>query len=231
MYPVTVILPAYNEAGNIEASLKDVASAFPLAQIVVVDDGSQDDTAARTTSLQGKHPNIQLIRNQTNQGKGYSLRQGVEASHGKMVAFLDSDGDIAASECKKLVDLLLSEPSIDIAIGTKRGAESLRTGSRSRFRSLARNLGNRWIQFLLLPGITDTQCGVKAFRGDIVRSIAPRTQMDRWSFDIELLALARRGGYRIREEPVQWRETGKSHVNWLGYLSTFVDVCRIYFRL
>lgn len=236
---VSIILPAHNEALTIAATLQDVVRTFTDAssprpdavELIVVDDGSTDETADTVRRLQPSYPQIRVMHHDARRGKGYSLRCGIEAAGGELVAFLDADGAIPASECKKLLDGLEAHPELGLVIGSKRLKGSTRIGAPVLSRLLLRRLGNALVRRLLVPGIRDTQCGVKAFRGSVIKSLSRSTMMEGWSFDVELLALAYRAGYVIREEPITWRETPTSHLRPLDYLKTLGDLVRIWWQI
>lgn len=226
---LSIILPAFNEGPSIVATLLALLGTFDQdTEIIVVDDGSTDSTQALVRDLQKRDSRIRVLQNEGNQGKGYSLRKGTKEARGDVIAYLDADGDISAGECQRLVRLLEIDEQADMIIGSKRLPGSLKEGSSLWIRRWLAKAGNLVIQALLVKGIQDTQAGLKVFRGSVVKPLAAKTKMKRWSYDIELLALAQKARCRIREEPIQWAERGITHVRFFDYLKTLGEIARIY---
>ncbi len=206
---LTVVVPAYHEAGRIGATvarihdeLADVAADGGL-EVVVVDDGSADGTSDAALAA-GAEQVITLARNH---GKGGAVRAGVLASRGRVVAFTDADLAYEPSHLRTLLQSV--EAGWDVVIGNRRLPGS-RVARASGLRSLGSRVVNRLSAAVLLAAPLDTQCGLKAFRGDVARAVFARTRIDGFAFDIEVLHLVERGEWSLHEIPVHLDESGAS---------------------
>jgi dolichyl-phosphate beta-glucosyltransferase len=228
---LSVVVPAYNEASRIEASLggtlRFLGGLLRSWELIVVDDGSQDGTAVRVEALRRSHPEapLRVVRLPRNQGKGAALRAGVAVSTGTRVLTMDAD---LATPLDELHALEARLPSGGVAIGSRAlpGADIRR--SQSWRRVLLGRAGNLWIQALALPGLQDTQCGFKLFDGAVARRVFAQSVECRFGIDIEVLALARRlEGAPVVEVPVTWAHQEGSKVRWHDYVDVLVQVPRI----
>jgi dolichyl-phosphate beta-glucosyltransferase len=232
MASASLVIPAFNEANRIERCLRDVA-AFRAArpggldwEVILVDDGSTDGTAeaARRAAEQAGLA-LTLLSHGTNRGKGAAIRTGVLASHGDPVLVSDTDLSTPLSEWSKLAERLASHP---VAIGSRAVDEGLVRKRQPFYRVWLGKAGNRVIRLLAVPGIQDTQCGFKLFRGDIARELFRQARIDRFAYDVEVLYLARRRGYAIAEVPVLWFNSPESKVSVVRDTPrTLWDVLRI----
>ncbi|WP_101831409.1 glycosyltransferase, partial [Frankia canadensis] len=201
--PVSVIIPAYNEAMRLPGSLPPLVSALrriPGAEVIVVDDGSTDGTAAVAeeylTGLRGGH----VMRLPWNSGKGAAVRAGVSMARGESIVFLDADG---ASDLSDLPLLLAALEHAEVALGSRRiGGGAVRSNGR-RVGSWAFNQITRSLASL---DVADTQCGFKAFRGPEAKLLFSLARSSGFGFDVEVLSIARSIGYRIAEVPIRWAE-------------------------
>ncbi len=209
---LSVVVPAYNEAGRIRASLERIdayLSEQPYSsEILVVDDGSTDGTSSIVTGLGLER--IQLLRYDVNRGKGHAVRYGVMRSLGKLVLFSDADLATPIEEIAALSAAIAG--GADVAIGSRDVAGSRLERRQSPIRELGGKLFNRLVQILAVPGIHDTQCGFKLFTRDAAQSIFRLCTIDNFSFDVEVLFVARKLGYSIAEVPVRWRHQEGSKV-------------------
>ncbi len=213
---VSVVIPAYNEAGRIGPTLRTVSAYFHNRrtefEILVVDDGSTDTTAAVVHQLSDLLPEVRLLRLPMNRGKGAAVRTGMLAAAGDLLLFLDADGATPIDEFASLLDAL--EQGADVAIGS-RSLASERPGFcvvAQRHRTVIGGLFNRLVQALAVTGIADTQCGFKLFRRAVARDLFAVGQIEGFGFDIELLFVARLRGYWIAELPVNWMDQPGSKV-------------------
>ncbi|MFN2462333.1 MAG: dolichyl-phosphate beta-glucosyltransferase [Candidatus Dormibacteria bacterium] len=214
---LSVVVPAYNEARRLPPSLR-VIDAYLRAEghrgeLIVVDDGSSDGTSDLVEGLAAEGLNVRLLRHQSNRGKGAAVRTGVMAAAGDVVLFTDADLSTPIED----VDLLLSaiESGAHVAIGSRAVDRSLTSVHQPWLRDRAGRVFNLFVQVILLPGLKDTQCGFKAFRGGIAQELFAATETDGFEFDTEVLYRARRRGLVTREIAVHWRDSPDSRVNAL----------------
>lgn len=238
---LSVIIPAYNEEKRIVKTLlsldKYLSERDYDYEILVVDDGSKDNTVNIVKNFQKMIKNLNLIENKENHGKGYVVRQGMLAAKGKYRLFTDADNSTSPDQAKNLLSWLKGVKtrngivekvgSYDIAIGS-RAIKGARVALRQPLtRLLAGKASNLLIQLLALPGIWDSQCGFKIFTAKAASDIFKKATINRWGFDIEVLALGRRLGYAIKEVPVTWVNDPESKVSLKGYLNTFRELFKI----
>ena len=227
---LSLVIPAYNEAGRIEDSLEQVfaflAGFSGPAEIIVVDDGSTDATAALVQAKARGRSDLRLIRLAKNQGKGAAVRAGVLESQGEWVLMTDADLSTPLSELPRFLAALAD--GFDLAVGSRQ-LPGARLGRRQPWlRQQAGLLFGRLARRLLPLGLVDTQCGFKLFRGEPGRQLFQRLSVKGFCFDLELLARARQAGWRITEIPVAWSNAEGSKVNLLLDLPRVIwDVLRI----
>jgi dolichyl-phosphate beta-glucosyltransferase len=209
---LSLIIPAFNEAQRIGPTLQRVhqfLAARPASfEIIVVDDGSTDDTVALVTALAGDLPGLRVLCSPVNRGKGYAVRLGMRATTGRIRLFSDADGSTPIEELDPLLQALAA--GADIAIGSRYLAASRVTRPQPWFRRVWSRLVNRVVQRVLLPGVADTHCGFKAFTAAAAAHTFAACTVDGWSFDLEVLARARAQGLRIQEVPVHWENDERS---------------------
>jgi dolichyl-phosphate beta-glucosyltransferase len=232
---ISVIIPAYNEEKRITPTIDsvveylDISSAKDNYEIIVVLDGSKDKTLEVITKLSKKYKQIKIIDNKINQGKGAVVRQGILESKGEYVLFMDADNSTHIDELDKILPVI--QKGTDIVVGSRDVKGSEVEIRQARYKEILGDLGNWWIQILLVGGIQDTQCGFKVFSGNTARHIFAKLSMRGWSFDIELLALARYFGYTIKEMPIIWYNDDNSHVTLKDYIKVLIDTLIIKYRL
>ena len=228
----SLIIPAYNERGRIEACVRNVAQwvrSRPEGEsweVILADDGSTDGTAeAARTVAQQENFEVKVLRDPENRGKGAAIRRGVLAAVGDSVLITDTDLSTPLSEWEKLAAKLPTHP---IAIGSRALQDDLVRRRQAFHRVLLGRTGNRLIQRLAVPGIRDTQCGFKLFRGELARELFRQARIDRFAWDVEVLYLAQRRGIAIAEVPVLWFNSPESKVRVVrDALQTLWDVLRI----
>jgi dolichyl-phosphate beta-glucosyltransferase len=226
----SIVIPAYNESSRIGTTLEKVL-AYVHAQnwdceVVVVNDGSRDNTAEIVRSFAAKDPILHLIENPGNRGKGYSVRNGMLHAQGKIVLFSDADLSSPIEEASKLFQAL--ESGADIAIGSR----WLRAETQTRRQPIHRQLFGRVFNLLLRLTLglhyADTQCGFKAFKRRAVEAIFPMQRIERWGFDPEILFLARKLGFQVKEVPVAWGHSGETRIHPLiDGSKMFLEMLRI----
>ncbi len=230
---LSIIVPAYNEAERIPKSLLDMDKRLEHAsysyEIVVVNDGSTDNTAAIVRNLTKAIKNLKLIDLTENSGKGGTVRQGMLLSAGKIRIFTDADNSTSIDQFEKMMPFF--KEGYDVVIGSRavKGAEL--DPPESWYRQIAGKILNLLVQALLLPGIWDTQCGFKAFTQESAEKIFKISSISGWGFDFEILSIARKMGYRIKEVPVHWVDAAGSHMTLSGGLQFLRDIAIIRWRL
>jgi len=201
---LSIVVPAYNEARRLPATLDRLVSFAEsrpfVTEVLVVDNASTDSTKAVVTEFVSRNPVIAYLHEAT-QGKGAAVRTGVMAASGEYIIFCDADLAVPIEEADNFLPPRL--PDCDIAIGSREAKGARRYGEPFR-RHLMGRVFNLIVRGLLLPGLQDTQCGFKCFRRDVARDLFPAGTVHGWSFDVEILHIARLRGYRIVEVPVQW---------------------------
>ena len=213
---LSIVVPAYNEEHRLPPTLARLSAYLatqPLRwEIVVVDDGSRDATCAVVEAAMATIPNLRLVRQSPNRGKGAAVRLGMLAARGQIRVMSDADGSMSPDQLPRLLAPLVA-CTADIAIGS-RYAEGAKTDVKQPlYRVLWSRLANRVIQRSLVPGVRDTQCGFKAFTAEAARALFELGRIDGWAFDLEILALARRAGFAIAEVGVEWTDDRRSRVN------------------
>jgi len=216
---LSIIIPAYNEERRLPKTLDSIGAfvkASPLrAEIIVVDDGSTDNTAQLVTSSEDKYKNLRLVSNGRNRGKGFSVRHGMLEVRGEFALFTDADLSTPIEEAGKLL-APLREQGYDVAIGSRAMDRSLIQIHQSAVREQAGILFNYVVRLMMGIGFSDTQCGFKAFRADRARIIFEQQRIERFGFDPEILFLAKRHGLKVAEVPVRWSHDSATKVNVIG---------------
>lgn len=211
----SIIIPAYNESQRIGPSLEKVFAHIAAekwdAEVLVVNDGSRDDTPAIVRSSMARHPNLRLLENPGNKGKGYSVRHGMVEGTGDVLLLTDADLSSPIYEAGKLFGAIAA--GSDIAIGSRWRDPSTQTVRQPWYRQLGGRALNLAIRMLLGLQIRDTQCGFKAFTRQAAKSIFPPQKTERWGFDPEILYLAKRLGFTIAEVPVEWAHDDRSKIS------------------
>jgi dolichyl-phosphate beta-glucosyltransferase len=222
----SIIIPSYNEERRLPETLERVAAYARASgremEILVVDDGSTDRTAAVAESFRGKFHALRVISNGVNRGKGYSVRRGMLEARGGIVLFTDADLSAPIEEADKLFNAL---ETYDVAIGSRALDRRLISVHQSRFREFAGIIFNTIVRLCLRLPFVDTQCGFKAFRREPCRIVFEQQRIERFGFDPELLYLARHHGLRAVEIPVRWGHSPATKVSMFrDSLQMFLDV-------
>src|SRR5690242_11287936 len=197
---LSIIIPSYNEELRLPATLERIAAYLSDtgqdAEVLVVDDGSKDGTAAVAEYFRIKLPTLRVISNGVNRGKGYSVKHGMQEARGRIALFTDADLSAPIEEAGKLIDAL---ETFDVAIGSRAMDRSLISVHESSFREFAGIIFNKIVRITLRLSFVDTQCGFKAFRREPSRIIFQQQRIERFGFDPELLYLSRHHGLRAVE--------------------------------
>lgn len=206
---LSVVIPAYNEERRLPATLSSIYEYFagqPFSvEVIVVDDGSAD----RTCEVCRAYPDLRVLRNERNYGKGYSVRRGMLAARGEYILFSDADLAAPIAESAKLLGALQTS---DVAIGSRGLPQSL-VVRQSPARELLSQAFNRFVRLLTGLPYADTQCGFKAFRQEAAQLLFRYLRCHRFSFDVEVLLTARHLGLRVVEVPIEWHERPGSRIN------------------
>jgi len=213
---LSIVVPAYNEEHRIAPTLARL-SAFLANQpmrweIVVVDDGSRDATCTVVQAAMAHIPNLRLVRQSPNRGKGAAVRLGMREARGQIRVMSDADGSMPPEQLPRLLAPILAGRA-EIAIGSRYAEGAHASVKQPWYRVAWSRLANRVIQRSLVPGVRDTQCGFKAFTAEAARALFGVGRIDGWAFDLEILALARRTGFAIAEVGVEWIDDRRSRVN------------------
>ena len=213
----SVVIPAYNEAERLPPYLRDVAAWFDGLdqpyEVIVVDDGSTDGTAAAVLAAQASHPGVTLHRLAVNHGKGFAVRAGMLAARGDFRLMADADGATPIGEMKRLEAAV--QAGADVAIGSRALADPSVSRQVRLHRKLSGEVFNFLVRRLGVPGIADTQCGFKLFRAAAAAALFGELETAGFGFDVELLLRARRRGYRVAEVAINWADQPGSKVGVL----------------
>lgn len=209
---VSIVIPAWNEAQRIGATLERIlqfSQQSPYAiDILVVDDGSTDSTSA----VAGQYEGVSVLTLPVNRGKGAAVRAGMKASKGDIVLFSDADLSTPIEEFDNIIPAI-AKGEADVSIGSRALDRSKVQVHQPWYRELMGRCFNVIVQILVFRGITDTQCGFKAFSRKAILAVVDDATIDGFSFDVELLFLAKRAGMRIQQTPVVWINDDRSTVN------------------
>jgi|HubBroStandDraft_3_1064219.scaffolds.fasta_scaffold16989_2 dolichyl-phosphate beta-glucosyltransferase len=225
---LSVVVPAYNEARRLGPGLRrasDYLAGRGIAhELLVVDDGSRDQTVAVAEGF----PGVRVLRHERNRGKGAAVRTGVLASRGERVLVSDADFSTPIEELEKLEPRLAEA---ELVVGSRGVAGADVRQHQPAYRELMGKTFNRLVRLLGIRGLRDTQCGFKLVRGDVGRSLCAELTIEGFAYDVELIWLAQRRGYRVIETGVVWSNSADSRVDPLfSSLAMIRDVLRIRFR-
>jgi len=225
---LSVIVPAYNEAVRLPKTLSRfqeyLAGKSFTYEILVVLDGPTDATLDVLGRLSKQIDYLGIIDRRLNRGKGYTVKEGMLAARGQIRLFTDADNSTDIAHFDKMKPLF--DQGCDIVIASRNAADAAGAAqvvSQAWYKRAIGRLGNRLVQVVAVPGIWDTQCGFKAFRAEAAERIFSQTTLDRWGFDIEVLALAQRLNYKIGIVPARWLNDDRSHVKMSDYLRVLGD--------
>ena len=214
---LSIVIPAYNECARLEGTLERVLRCVDDrgwdAEVLVVDDGSQDQTSAIVEHWIETHPRLHLIQNPGNRGKGYSVRNGLLQAAGDIVMFTDADLSAPIEEAERLIAAI--EAGADIAIGSRWLDKQRQTKHQPLYRRFFGRCFNAVTRQVMGLPFQDTQCGFKAFRRPVAQVVFRLQRIERWGFDPELLFIARKLGYKIQEVAVTWGHDERSKMSYL----------------
>ena len=225
---ISIVIPAFNEAKRLPLYLEQVISfcnnSQNIYEIIVVDDGSSDNTFELATTYKTRFTNLHIIRLKNNQGKGYTVKRGLFESRGKISLFLDADGSVDPGEIEKNLHYIL-KAGYDIVVGSRVLKSKDQILIVKQYRKFIGTIFNFLVQTFLFKPIKDTQCGFKMFRKEVIKPLLSRSYLGGFGFDIEILYLADQMGYKVKEEPVSWHHVKGSKINLL------TDSIRMFFNI
>jgi dolichyl-phosphate beta-glucosyltransferase len=241
---LSVIIPAYNEENRLGATIKKIDEYLRrqsyVSEIVVVDDGSSDKTVEVVRDFQKRMPNLKLVDNKENHGKGWVVKQGILEAEGKYRLFTDADNSTSINHIERFWpylcgteenDKLLSEGKekscYDVVIGSIEVEGFTKEEKAGWHRRVIGHMSKLLIRVVALPGIYDSQRGFKCFTSRAAQVIFPKQTIWRWGFDIEILLISRRQGFKTKELPVDWKNLGESKVKASAYVSTLKELFKI----
>ena len=209
---LSIVIPAYNEESRIVSTLKEIADysaarSYPW-EVVVADDGSTDATPRLVGDFAARRQNIRLLR-LPHRGKGWAAKHGILAARGQYRFLCDADLSMPIEQVARFLPPMVE--NVDIAIGSREAPGSRRIGEPAR-RHLMGRFYNWLVRALAVPGVEDTQCGFKCFRGEVVPELFQRQTIDGFAFDVEVLFLAVKAGMVIKEIGIDWHYRGQSKV-------------------
>lgn len=228
---LSIIIPAYNEERRLPATLREITSyletkKLDFVEILAVDDGSRDRTADVVREASASDPRIGLLQNPGNRGKGYAVRHGMQKAQGEWVLFTDADLSAPIEDLDRLEEAV-RRGDADGAIGSRALDRSLVLKHQPLIRELSGRIFNLGMRLITGLPYRDTQCGFKLFRRDVAQCVSARQQSDGFGFDVEILYIARKHGYRILEVPVRWANAEGTKVSLLKGLEAFLDPLRV----
>lgn len=215
MVDLSVIIPAFNEQSRLPKTLDSVygflSSRKKTFEIVVVDDGSHDNTAEVVIDYAKSRPEVRLLSYQPNKGKGHAVRVGMLSGKGELLLINDADGSSPIEEVERLENAIAN--GADIAIGSRAKPDPSRKIVALAHRKFIGNTFNAIVQSLVLPGFYDTQCGFKLFKRNVARDLFGVNKIDGFGFDVEVLYIAKIRGYKTEELAINWANMEGSKVN------------------
>lgn len=213
----SIIIPAYNESARIGGTLAAVVRCVEDrnwdAEVLVVNDGSRDDTTAIVDAFSAQHPIVRQIHNDRNRGKGYSVRNGMLQAGGSIVMFTDADLSSPMEEAELLFNAI--RDGADVAIGSRWLDRGRQTVHQPLYRQFFGRCFNAVTRMIMRLPFADTQCGFKAFTRSAAQTVFQLQRIDRWGFDPEILFIALKRGYKIREVAVTWGHDERSRISYL----------------
>ena len=217
-YPnYSIVIPAFNESARIPATLQSVVSCIRergwRAEVIVVNDGSSDSTAELVRAFVRNAPEVRLVENPGNRGKGYSVRSGMLQAQGDVVLFTDSDLSAPIEEAERLFAAIAQ--GADIAIGSRWLESGRQTHRQPFYRQFFGRCFNAVTRVIMGLRFADTQCGIKAFTRAAAQTVFQLQTIERWGFDPEILFIALQRGYRVVEVPVSWAHDERSRISYL----------------
>jgi len=230
MNKISLIIPVYNEEKRIKLTLGKCISYFKNKkidyEIIIVDDGSTDKTRLIIKDFLSKNKNIKLTKQRKNKGKGYSVKEGMLLANGDYLLFSDADLSTPIEEIEKFIKVM--KKGYDIVIASRNMKDSIIPIKQPFFRKFLGQVFPLIVNLLILPGYKDTQCGFKLFKKEVAIKIFSKQKINDFGFDVEILFIAKKYGYKIKEIPVIWSNSLVSKVSpLLDSIRMFLDILKI----
>jgi len=227
---LSIIIPSKNEESRIGNTLRSTIDFCKEQgydyEIIVVDDGCVDNT--RGVVERFKDQGVWMTQKRPNRGKGFSVKEGMLKAKKEVAVFMDADNSTQISEVKNFLPLL---GSYDIIIASRNLKGSVIATKQPKLRSILGNIFPFLVRLLVVRGVKDTQCGFKLFSKKAIMELFPRSRLNRWGFDVELLFIAKKRGLKVKEMPITWSNEGQSKVNpFKDSIDMFFDLIRIRFN-
>lgn len=233
---ISIIIPSYNEEKSIAKTLQRVREYLSAQnytyEVIVVVDGAKDKTAEIAEKFTADWPQLKVINNKQNHGKGFVVKQGMLEAKGEYRVFTDADNSTDIKHLEKMIPkfkdgfkVVIGSRDYKDAIGAKQAIPQ------TSFKRLLGNMGNLFIQIVAVFGIWDTQAGFKGFSAEAAQKIFSRATIERWGFDVEVLALAKKFDYKIAKIPLYWENNANSRVNLSSYLGVLRDTVKVRLNL
>lgn len=232
---LSIVIPCYNEIVRLPRTMEDVMAWVEQCgvstEIVIVDDGSKDETPAWAEKYSEKDARVRALTYQPNRGKGYAVRTGMLAAKGKYRIFMDADGSTPVEHTSEFLEAV-KNGGADIIIGSRKEIGAQLESTQSLPRRLASNLFGLLTRLLVVYGIKDTQCGFKMFSAKASEAIFPESTVDGAIFDIELMYLSAKNKFTVREVPVTWTHDDDSRLtyNLIKSMMIFVELLKVKVR-
>ena len=211
----SIVIPAYNEQNRLPGTLEQIFHYLQqqsfTSEIVVVENGSTDNTYQIAQQFAKQYDNLRVIHNDV-RGKGYAIQRGIKEARGDYIFMCDADLSMPVEEISKFLPPQL--PHVDIAIASREAPGSVRYNE-PYYRHLTGRVFNTLIRWLVLPTLQDTQCGFKCIRAEVARDIVPYQTLTGWAFDVEFLYIACHRGYQVIEIPIDWYFNADSKISVL----------------
>lgn len=228
---LSIVIPAFNEERRLPDTIQSLRSFFGSVgglEIIIVVEKSTDRTVETAREAIGGDPAFKLVANDVQRGKGYAVRTGMNLARGETVFFMDADLSTPLAEVFQFMAEFQKRPEIDILIGSRAEAKSQILRKQSWARETMGRCFNRFILALGVSGLRDTQCGFKAFRRKCVKPIFSRQTIDGFAFDVEVLLLAEKLGFKVAAIPVRWVNSPDSKVRiWIDPFKMLFDLLRV----
>lgn len=234
---LSVIIPAYKEGERMGKTLLEIEKYFNdknyEREIIIIVDGSPDNTAEIAKNYGSQVRNLRVINNEKNHGKGYVVRQGLLEAKGKLRLFMDADGSTSITHLDKFLPEF--QNGYDVVIGSRDIEGAFVQIHQAKYKEIMGDMGNWLIRVVLgLWGYPDTQCGFKMLSDKAAEAVAKRMVIDRFGFDYEIIILAKKLGFKIKQMPVRWINEEGSTVTLTGpngYIQVFIDLFKTKWRL